>query len=105
MATTSEIPDSMELKKLSPGSQIDVETKSRHYHIECLGGNAIRIHGHPEYCPMPVVAQFHGSVDNHGAVDAGVIERGMRLRFFVLGEFPVTTSAVMDYHLERSAGY
>ena len=48
-------------EKLSPGSQIDVETKSHHYHIECLGGNAIRIHGHPEYCPMPVVAipRFH----------------------------------------------
>jgi hypothetical protein len=100
MATPSEIPDSVELKKLSPGSQIDVETKSRHYHIECLGGNAVRIHGHPEYCPMPVVAQFQGSIDNQGGVDAGLIERGMRLRFFILGEFPVTTSAVMDYHVE-----
>ena len=101
MATPSEIPDSVELKKLSPGSQIDVETKSRHYHIECLGGSAIRIVGHPEYCPMPVVAQFQGSIDNKGAVDAGLIERGMRLRFFILGDFPVTTSAVMDYHVER----
>jgi hypothetical protein len=101
MATPSEIPGNVELKKLSPGSQIDVETKSRHYYIECLGGNAIRIHGHPEYCPMPVVAQFQGSIDNQGEVDAGLIERGMRLRFFILGDFPVTTSTVMDYHVER----
>ena len=44
--TTAELVDS---HSLAPGSRIDVETKSRHYQIECLGGNAIRISGHPEY--------------------------------------------------------
>ncbi len=36
---------------LAPGALVDVETKNRHYQIECLGGSAIRISGHPEYCP------------------------------------------------------
>jgi hypothetical protein len=39
---------------LAPGSLVDVETKNRHYRIECLGGSAMRISGHPEYCPSPV---------------------------------------------------
>ena len=51
MNTPSEVPEGVDLKNLSLGSLIDVETKSRHYQIECLGGNAIRISGHPEYCP------------------------------------------------------
>ena len=36
--TSAEIVD---CKSLARGSLIDVETKSRHYRIECLGGNAI----------------------------------------------------------------
>ena len=51
------MPETLEwvdLKSMSPGSQIDVETKSRHYHIECLGGNSMKISGHPDYCPTPV---------------------------------------------------
>ncbi len=38
-----------------PGAWLrhDVETKSRHYRIECLGGHAIRISGHPEYVRYP----------------------------------------------------
>jgi hypothetical protein len=59
--TSAELVD---CKSLLRGSLIDVETKSRHYRIECLGGNAIRIAGHPEYCPNPVPAQLHGSVDS-----------------------------------------
>jgi len=33
----------VDLNSLRPGSMIDVETKSRHYHIECLGGDKIRV--------------------------------------------------------------
>ena len=65
---------------LASGSVLDVETKSRHYRIECLGGNAISISGHPEYCPVPVPARLHGSVDKEGGFEFGVIGRGLRLR-------------------------
>lgn len=54
------------------GSLVDVETKSRHYHIEFLGGNAIRISGHPEYCPHPESAQLQGSIDEEGAKSISV---------------------------------
>jgi hypothetical protein len=91
----------VDCKSLVRGSFIDVETKSRHYHIECLGGNAIRISGHPEYCPDPVAAQLHGSVNREGTLELGLIGRGMRLMFLVDERRPVTTSRVLHVHVDQ----
>jgi len=96
--TTAEL---VECKSLERGSLIDVETKSRHYQIECLGGNSIRISGHPEYCPEPVAAHLHGSFDQEGIFELGLIGRGMRLRFLLEGARPVTTSRVLNLHVDR----
>jgi hypothetical protein len=85
---------------LAPGSLIDVETKSRHYRIECLGGNAVRISGHPDYCPEPVPAQLQGSMDGEGGIEAGFIGRGMRLVFVLAQHRPVTTSRVLSLRVE-----
>src|SRR5713226_10012462 len=90
--TAAELVD---CKSLACGSLIDVQTKSRHYRIECLGGNAIRISGHPEYCPDPVLAQLHGSIDKEGVLEFGLIGRGMRLMFLLNEHRPVTTSRVL----------
>src|ERR1700674_1909788 len=98
MTTPSQVPEGVDLKNLRPGSLIDVETTSRHYHIECLGGNAIRISGHPEYCPQPVPAQLQGSIDKEGELELGLIGRGMKLIFYLNGERPVTTSRVVSVH-------
>jgi len=91
----------VDCKSLLRGSLIDVETKSRHYRIECLGGNAIRISGHPEYCPDPVPAQLHGSVDKEGVLELGLIGRGMRLIFLLNEHRPVTTSRVLRVHVDQ----
>jgi hypothetical protein len=96
--TSAELID---CKNLVSGSLIDVETKSRHYHIECLGGNAIRISGHPDYCPDPVPAQVHGSVNQEGALELGLIGRGMRLMVFLNDRRPVTTSRVLHVRLNQ----
>src|SRR5580658_5723944 len=69
----------LDCRSLEPGSVIDVETTTRHYRIECLGGNSIRISGHPDYCPDPVPAQLHGSLNPEGEFESGLIGRGMRL--------------------------
>ena len=96
--TSAELVD---CKSLVRGSLIDVETKSRHYRIECLGGNAIRISGHPEYCPDPVPARLHGSVDDEGILELGLIGRGMRLIFLLNERRPVTTSRVLRVHVDQ----
>ena len=100
MTTPSGVQQAVDLTSLRPGSLIDVETKSRHYSIECLGGNAIRISGHPEYCPHPVPAQLQGSIDKEGALEFGRIGHGMRLMFF-LNDRPVTTSRVVSVHVDQ----
>jgi hypothetical protein len=91
----------VDCKNLAQGSLIDVETKSRHYRIECLGGNAIRISGHPEYCPDPVPARLHGSVDKEGTLELGLIGRGMRLMFLLNEHRPVTTSRILRVQVDQ----
>jgi hypothetical protein len=94
MPTPAKAVEGVHLRSLRPGSLIDVETESRHYHIECLGRDSIRISGHPEYCPRPAEARLQGSVDEDGNVELGVIEPGLRLVFF-LNHRPVTTSKIV----------
>jgi hypothetical protein len=101
MTASSEMPEGVDLKSLRLGSVIDVETKNRHYQIECLGGNAIRICGHPEYCPQPVPARLQGSIDKEGELELGFIEPGMRLVFFLNDHGPVTTSRVIRVHVAQ----
>ena len=97
--TSTEAVDCMSLAR---GSLIEVETKSRHYHIECLGGNAIRISGHPEYCPEPVAARLHGSIDKEGILAFGTISRGLHFRFVLDEHRPVTTTRVVRLRVDRA---
>ena len=91
----------IDLQSLRPGSWIDVETKSRHYRIECLGGNRVRISGHPEYCPTPVPAHLHGAINNEGELEFGQIGRGMKMMLFLNGDHPITTSRVVSLHVDQ----
>ncbi len=90
---------SVDIDELAPGTLIDIETKSRTYHLECLGGKSVRIWGHPEYCPTPTPAVVHGSVSKSGGLEYGRIERGSRFMFFLNGNRPVNTSAVVSVHV------
>src|ERR1700737_3102498 len=97
--TSAEVID---CKSLARGSLIDVETRSRHYQIECLGGNAIRISGHPEYCPSPVPGELEGALQTEeGALDSGRIECGMRFRFLLDNDRHVTTSRVLSVRVDQ----
>jgi hypothetical protein len=104
MTTPWEVLGGVNLKSLTPGTAIDVETKSRHYWIECLGGDAIRVSGHPEHCPYPVAAQLRGSLDQQGVLEAGVIRRGMRIIFLLNPHLSVTTSSVVSVHVDQRQG-
>jgi hypothetical protein len=101
MTTPAEIPSLVDIHNLTPGSLIDVETRSRHYQIECLGGSAMRISGHPQYCPKPVEAELAGSVDSEGMSGSGCIVPGKHLVFLVGHHRPVTTSRVLSVHVDK----
>ena len=96
---TTELIDCTHLKK---GSKIDVETKSRHYLIECVNGNSVRISGHPDLCPEPVSAWLQGSFDAEGTFEPGMVGRGRRL-MFLLDRRPVTTSRILSVHVDQVA--
>jgi hypothetical protein len=98
----AEVFKGIDLKSLHAGSLIHVETNSRRYRIEFLGGNTIRVSGHPDYCPDPELAQLLGSLDNEGVVEADIIEPGMRLIFVLNNRCPVTTSRVLSVHVDQT---
>jgi hypothetical protein len=101
MTATAEFVNGVYLDKVSPGSRIDLETKSRHYRIECLGGDKIRISGHPRLCPTPVLAQLWGSMLESGRFETGFLGQGMRLVFRPFNEqLPITTSEISNIRVE-----
>lgn len=78
--------------ELPAGSRLLVETKNRQYEIECLGGSAVRISGHPEYCPTPVPGRM---------LESGIVERGKHLQFLLEDRRPVTTSRILRLRVDR----
>lgn len=92
---------SVDVDQLSPGTVIDIATKTRTYHMECLGGKSVRVSGHPEYCPTPTPAQVQGSLTREGGLELGRIQQGARLMFFLNGNRPVTTSKIEGIHVTR----
>ncbi len=102
MQTMTESLNGVYLHSLDPGSILDVETKSRHYTIEYVGGDEILISGHPSLCPSPVSAELRGSLESTGEVKRGYVGRGLRLAFRRLtDDLPVVTSPVQDIHRQR----
>jgi hypothetical protein len=91
----------VDCRSLAPGALIDVETKNRRYHIECLGGSVIRISGHPDFCPTATNGELQGSSDKTGSVEPGLIERGRYLKFIVAERLPVTTSRVVRVRVQQ----
>lgn len=82
----------VDCKGLPAGSLLDIETRNRHYQVECLGGSAIRISGHPDYCPTPVSARV---------LEPGLIEQGRHFHFMLDDRRPVTTSRVVKVRVQQ----
>src|SRR5580704_491651 len=101
MTTSAEISEGVDLKSLRLGSLIDVETKSHHYRIESLGGNTMRISGHPQFCPVPILAELQCSVNLEGMLEAGFIRTGMQLVLLFGEHIPMTTSRVLSVHVDQ----
>jgi hypothetical protein len=95
-----EFLERVNLRSLDEGSVIDLETKSRHYRIEYLGGDQARISGHPRLCPTPVLAQLQGSI-GHSGIELRFIRQGMHLVFRRLDDCVlVTTSEITGIKVE-----
>ncbi len=79
MTENTEFPTGVYLSNLDTGSAVDLETKSRHYRIEYLEGDRIRISGHPRWCPTPVLARLHGSRVGLGEFEGRMMPVSLRI--------------------------
>ena len=91
--------EGVHLDELPVGTQVDVHTANRCYHLENRGEGKVLISGHPQYCPRPVMVDFHGSTLGSSTIKLGFVGTGMRLEF----EHPVygsiCTSRVLGINL------
>ena len=100
MTTTPEVLEGVHLSQLEEGALIDVETKTRHYSVEYLGGDEVRVSGHPQWCPTPVLARLEGSLADSGLFEPGFVGPGMHMVFQRANDqLPVTTTTVKDLRL------
>jgi DUF2075 family protein len=97
MRENAELLEGVYLSSLATGSTIDVETRSRHYQIQYLERDQVRISGHPRWCPTPTPARVCGSRGGSEGFETGYIGCGMRLVFERLDNpVPITTSVITD---------
>jgi hypothetical protein len=89
---------------LPPGSLLEVETKNRHYQIECLGGSAIRISGHPEYCPTPAAPRPGVRAHRTWKASPFSVRRLPASHHLARGESPRTTAEALLRHPLRFVG-
>jgi hypothetical protein len=98
----AELLEGVHLSKLAEGSVIDLETKSRHYWMEYLGGDRVLVSGHPQWCPTPLVVHLRGSMGASGKFEPDFIGEGMRVVFQRFDDsLPVTTSEAKHIRLGR----
>jgi len=97
MADTAEFVEGLFLTSLAQGTVVDLFTRNRGYRIEYLGGDRVRISGHPQLCPYPTLARVDGSQKVSGEITRGFIARTERLVFRLAdNERPVVTSEITD---------
>lgn len=71
----------IDLENLAIGTTLEIETGHTKYTLENRGQNSVVLSGHPEYCPEPILVNFHGSVGGPTLIRAGHIEPGMKMAF------------------------
>ena len=57
----SEIEGGVSMHHLPKGSVVEIETQNRVYTLVSCGEGEALLHGHPTFCPEPVLVNIHGS--------------------------------------------
>ena len=77
----SDLEGGVALSDLSVGAAVEVQTRDTLYRIENCGEGRVLIAGHPVYCPVPVLVDFHGSSWGTPMIKVAFIGRGMKMEF------------------------
>ncbi len=92
----SDTDEGVYLDELDSGEQLEIQTRSRCYHLFNQGDGEVLISGHPEYCPQPVQVRVHGSTWGGSMLKKGFIGQGMYLEFRHPQHSTITTSRIVD---------
>ncbi len=92
----SDTDEGVYLDELDSGAQLEIQTRSRCYHLFNQGGGEVLISGHPDYCPEPVQVRVHGSTWGGSMLKQGFIGQGMYLEFRHPQHRTITTSRILD---------
>src|SRR5713101_4894848 len=99
----SEIEGGVSMHTLPEGAVVEIETQNRIYTLVSCGEGDALLHGHPTFCPEPVLVTIHGSTWGGSMLKHRFIGRGMHLEFGhpdYAG--PILTSRIVDI---RPAGH
>jgi hypothetical protein len=93
----SEIEGGVSLRDLPKGTVVEIETQNRVYTLVSCGEGDALLHGHPMFCPEPVLVSIHGSTWGGSMLKDRFIGRGMHLEFGHPDyEGPIVTSRIVD---------
>ena len=92
----SEIEGGVDLRHLSPGTVLEVQTRNHVYRIVSEQGGEAWISGHPVFCPDPVLVDIHGSTWGGIMIRERYIGRGMHLEFGHPDYWRITTSRILE---------
>ena len=93
----SEIEGGVSMQNLPKGAVVEIETQNRVYTLVSCGEGDALLHGHPTFCPEPVLVSIHGSTWGGSMLKYRYIGRGMHLEFGHPGyEGPIITSRIVD---------
>ena len=99
----SEIEGGVSMHNLPRGSVVEIETQNRVYTLVSCGEGDALLHGHPMFCPEPVLVTIHGSTWGGTMLKHRFIGRGMHLEFGHPDyDGPILTSRIIDI---RPAGH
>src|SRR5215469_10581403 len=92
----SEVEGGVDLRRLAPGTVLEVQTRNHVYRIVSQREGGAWISGHPIFCPDPVLVDIHGSTWGGSMIRERSVGRGMHLEFGHPDYWRVTTSRILE---------
>jgi hypothetical protein len=96
----SDVEGGVFLHDLEIGAVLEIKTRNHTYRLEKLGEGKVRISGHPEFCPEPVVVRLHGCTWGKSMLRVDFVGRGMNMEFRHPTHGVVCTSRILEVREE-----
>jgi hypothetical protein len=86
------------------GALLEVETTHHNYLLKNRGNGKVLVSGHPDYCPEPILMNFHGATDNTHISRCGSLT-WMHMQFGHLTLGVMRTSRVREIREQKTLAH